>query len=457
MKIPPPLILSCLLAAAVLFPSVCQGEPDELNLLEKQFDEALTELRTSIKHELGKLRRESGNGSPNYTTVREQIIKKQQTIEGDMQAQYQSLLQNLSKKYAAEGNTSARSAVETKLAAIRVAKIQGLFTPPIQTPATNNRVAPQGEAVTQTVPPTSAPAPKYWPNSTSVFTDFRIETIREDYEKEIYVYATPHFQFKSDAKLNPTVIRQFSEIFEATYNALEQLPLGLDLKPKEKGRFKTQLFSSFRRYFLAGGPPGSAGAYSPNLDLIIVPLESLGVKRSGKKFVKTDAKDQDNGTLIHEITHQVMRKWLGTLPIWYTEGIADYMAAAPYRNGIFSFGSPSRAVRDQLKSRYGIWGSFAMPKPANMFSISRKRWSQELTSGRGTANYASAGMLATYFHHKDGNGDASGIRAYIQAIGTGTHEPAARQEHLLRGRSEKQFQEDFSKFWKRQSLRLSYR
>lgn len=49
-------------------------------------------------------------------------------------------------------------------------------------------------------------------------------------------------------------------------------------------------------------------------------------------------------------------------------------------------------------------------------------------------NYASATILAYYFYHVDGKGDAANIIAWLRAIESGTSQEEATAKHLIRGR-----------------------
>ncbi|MEZ0387387.1 MAG: hypothetical protein ACAI34_09995, partial [Verrucomicrobium sp.] len=109
-----------------------------------------------------------------------------------------------------------------------------------------------------------------------------------------------------------------------------KLPLGIEPTPEKlKTIFTARLFTEKSAYNAAGGITGSAGIYMSGKKSILVPLSSLGVKMVGSR-VSLDYADQDQHTLIHEITHQMMNQWLGKLPTWLIEGSAEFVAWADY-------------------------------------------------------------------------------------------------------------------------------
>ncbi|HRQ88220.1 MAG TPA: hypothetical protein PLA50_05445, partial [Bacteroidia bacterium] len=121
-----------------------------------------------------------------------------------------------------------------------------------------------------------------WPGTVSVAIDQPIETIKEDAALGEYIYASPHYEFICDVKLNTSVVKRFALLFEATNQVCRELPLGM-VKPFRKERHKIHLFETREAYFAKGGPEGSAGVYIARGGEgdILVPLTSLGVKKVG--------------------------------------------------------------------------------------------------------------------------------------------------------------------------------
>lgn len=165
------------------------------------------------------------------------------------------------------------------------------------------------------------------------------------------VHATRNFRFECDVVLNAATVRDFSRMFEATYNVIRALPFGIQPDRPPQGKFKVRLFSDIDDYHRAGGPVGAAGVYILKSREILVPLESLGIGRSGQTYRKTS--EYEPSTLIHEITHAVTHHWLNFVPMWFTEGLADYVGAIPYREGTFYLDRHDHGIYQMVARNFG--------------------------------------------------------------------------------------------------------
>src|SRR5690606_2787053 len=176
-----------------------------------------------------------------------------------------------------------------------------------------------------------------WPRLVTVDVDQEIEVIKEDDATREYIYASPHYEFICDVKLNTSVVRRFSLLFEATNQVCRELPLGM-VKPFREERHKIHLFETREAYISKGGPPDSAGVYISRGGEgdILIPLTSLGVKKVGSNY-SVDY-DRENTTLSHEIAHQLTdyEYFAEGSRGWFTEGMAEYIANSGYRSGKFS-------------------------------------------------------------------------------------------------------------------------
>ncbi len=234
-----------------------------------------------------------------------------------------------------------------------------------------------------------------------------------------WVYATPNFRYLCDVPLAGSLINEYALAFEGTYFAIKKLPLQLDPHPPE-GQFVVRLFRHREDYLGAGGPEGSSGVYVIRSREILVPMDALGVRTVGRRAA-IDRREYSAGTLVHEITHQVMHDWLDVLPVWFVEGIAEYLAAVPFKDARFDFSRMDEGLLDYLESDYQLVRNRKGPTPLDMIvpedlmALTHQQWSAAL-AGRGSAtlNYRSALLLVYYLIHLDGKGDGSSIVAYLQ-------------------------------------------
>ena len=175
------------------------------------------------------------------------------------------------------------------------------------------------------------------------------------FAKDGKIHETLHFRFECDEPLSAAVVKDFSRLFEATYLAVQSLPIGLAPAVPKNGKFVVRLFANQDDYLTAGGEKDAAGIYLTQERVILVPLASLGLTPGRKGFRKTT--DYDPTTLIHETTHAVTHQWIHILPMWFNEGMAEYIAAVPYRDGTLNFGGLQGGLRQQIVNRFGKDGT----------------------------------------------------------------------------------------------------
>jgi hypothetical protein len=310
-------------------------------------------------------------------------------------------------------------------------------------------------AKTSTIPSeTPASPPATWPSEIRTsFSPADIVTVSET-KQDGYIYRSPHFEFRSPIRLPHRAVREFSLIFEATYDFADAMPIGLNPQPGGNGFYVTQLFDTTDEYYQAGGPPGSAGAFFPTTGKILVPLPSLGVKRSQNNIEVV--RGAAGNTLIHEVTHQVMMRWLPLIPVWIGEGFAEITSAQPYEAGRFVLSRMSRSVRESTGRGPGAGRSFEMVPLEKLMHISSQAWGAAVAEEEGLQNYRSASVLVYYFLHFDGRGKGEALIAYINARLKGTGATDAEEKYLLAGRSYGQLEEDVARAWREEGLKISY-
>jgi len=328
------------------------------------------------------------------------------------------------------------------------------------------RFSPADQEYAKTQASLAAPAAaKSWPRSVSLEEKPEVIIVKESPETKEFIYRSPHYEFQCDSKLGANVVREFGRLFEATWLLNNLLPL--DLKPapeKLRDIFLARLFTSKEDYMKEGAVVGSAGIYMSGKKALMVPLSSLGVKMVGNRVSLENGSDDDNATLIHEITHQMMNHWLGKLPTWLTEGSAEYVEMLEYNSsGKFSLISLSRQLKkyaEQMNGWEGGGKQFRMLDLQELMNIEGASWAAALgKDGNATQNYGSAGMLTYYFYHLDEAGDAAHIIAFYRALESAkTRDEAATvlNTHLLRERTYQQLAVDVNKACRKEGIDIIY-
>ncbi len=295
----------------------------------------------------------------------------------------------------------------------------------------------------------SKPEIAQWPRKLKP-DNYEITIVHEDNDAKTYIYRTPHFEFHSNVKLARKVVREFSQIFESTLLTVIELPLELNTQFLKDERFLTQIFETEGQYIAAGGIPNSAGVYFPISRKIMVPLRHLGVKKTSSAF--TIDKRQKINVLAHEITHQVTHKWLGKLPVWVSEGLAEYIEHVPYERGVFCF---DQYEIDEVFS----WGSLRLIQLEVLMNMNLSQWNQVLAKNSRAAlsNYQSAFVLFYYFCHfeLDEENNPRALYDYFRAVEAGKSDKRAA-DVLLNGRSYEELEEAVEKAYRRADIKLEF-
>ena len=114
-----------------------------------------------------------------------------------------------------------------------------------------------------------------WPLVVALKEPPAVTIVEQNRAARRYVYRSDHFEFTSAQRLNGEIVREFSRMFEVTYEAVAALPLNIQPEPP-RGYFKVSLYGSQATYQAAGGLPGSGGLFRGRTGEVMVPLSNLG-------------------------------------------------------------------------------------------------------------------------------------------------------------------------------------
>jgi hypothetical protein len=264
---------------------------------------------------------------------------------------------------------------------------------------------------------TSVPVEKRtWPEAVQVPTAEieKVALVRTG-EKE-FVYQSESFEFSSQAKLLPSLIKEVARTFEATKRLVEALPWGIECQPPGgMERYLSALYETRADYIAAGGPENSGGVYMTRDKTFRIPFESLGIRKLGESFTRDS--DFSNDTLIHEITHQLMHDYLPFLPQWAVEGTAELTQMMPYKSGTFRVVSHEKGLREYLGGRSKLT-SAKLPRFKELFRMTRTEWDRQSAAGASLLGeksrqhelYQQSALLVYYFNFLDGEGPEQGRR-----------------------------------------------
>ena len=255
---------------------------------------------------------------------------------------------------------------------------------------------------------------RVWPNLVQVPTSEieRLELVPSD--QPGFIYRSPSFEFSSEARLLPALIKEVARTFESTKRLVEALPWGIECRPPDgMDRDLAALYQNRASYVAAGGPENSGGVYMSGDKTFRIPFESLGIRRLGQSYTR-DA-DFSNDTLVHEITHQLMDDYLPFLPMWVVEGTAEFTEMMPYKSGTFRVGDHEKGLKEYLGGG-ARRVSVKLPRLDELFRMTRAEWhrqsaqSQPGEISRQRELYRQSALLVYYFNFLDGDPGKRGHR-----------------------------------------------
>lgn len=298
-----------------------------------------------------------------------------------------------------------------------------------------------------------------WPDTIEFVEDPQVEIVSEDKQSNHFVYESASFRFVCDVRLSKQVVKGFALMFESTFDYCRALPLAISGGIKTDGKFQILLFEKKQTYIDHGGPPSSAGVFKTSQHAVMVPLTSLGVKQVGNGYMLD--RDVDNRTLIHELTHQLtpLSYFAPGAGGWFSEGIAEYVAATPYRQGRFKVKSnfddlvayATAYGKNEASGGRALGKEISAPPLREYFMMSY----EDFTGASANFNYGLGLLITTYFLHLDGEGDAARMKLFLKALRDGKKGQEAINI-LLDGRSYEDMQDAISKAWRRKGIKIEF-
>ncbi len=314
-----------------------------------------------------------------------------------------------------------------------------------------------------------------WPAAAAA-ENIEVRALSEDSRTRSFTYEGAHFAMQSDVRLPLGVVRDLNAVFEATRAALMALPLGLHAGG-ERGKYPVLLFSTAEDYGRAGGGSASGGYFQGNTGRMLILLPNLGIHAAGER--RTYDYQKNLFVLKHEVTHQVLRHWGGALPVWFNEGLAEVVAAAPYGAGRYTFSATDTALAAYVQKwrRPGDVKPMIIVPPAQLMQFNDQTWEARVAGQTAYELYNSAALLIHFFLRHDGAGDGSGVAGFLNALHAELHrqrtdlprggfirtfgvprevQMKAAADFLIRGRSDEKLSADFAAFLKRLGLRYEF-
>ncbi len=297
-----------------------------------------------------------------------------------------------------------------------------------------------------------------WPREVRPKGNPACKVISEDREKSHYIYESPGYRFHCDSRITHDALSNFATVFEATRAYIDALPVSMMSGETVATRSRVLLFGELGAYYKSGGVPGSAGCFIPKNRLVLIPMDSLGLVKGGTGYSRDVGKE--NQILIHELVHQLTPTayYNHGARGWFSEGLAEYVAATPYNTGLFRPDIHGNAVKDYVTA-YGTDGKFGRNLGTNIKAPPLRDFMLQsyasFSGGSANGNYGLGLLLTHYFFHMEGNGNAFRITNFLKGLHEGASGEAAL-EPLHGGRSFGKLEEEISTAWAKKGINISF-
>lgn len=298
-----------------------------------------------------------------------------------------------------------------------------------------------------------------WPMQIRIAGPVTCKVVKEDPKTGVYIYQSPSYRFICDARITEDALRNFSVMFEATRKYVRALPLSMGgAAGPEEHRRDIVLFSTMQGYAAAGGVPGSAGLYVHHNGLVLVPMESLGLKLVGTGFSIDQGVTHD--TLIHELTHQLTPRvyFASGAQGWFSEGIAEYVGITPYSWGYFQPDVHGNIVKARVTGHgidneggYALGSKITVPPLKSFFLMP-----YDVFAGKNARlNYGFSLLLVNFFFHMDDGGKARRISDFLLGLHAGKQGEEALKP-LLAGGNYQKLEQEISAAWAKMGIEIQF-
>ncbi|MEM8955658.1 MAG: hypothetical protein AAGD22_16005 [Verrucomicrobiota bacterium] len=303
-----------------------------------------------------------------------------------------------------------------------------------------------------------------WPTTISAADNGSILLQDHNPHTHRWRYRSKHFELISNIELPENTARDIATVFEATLAVLQQAPIGIAVTPPENP-YRVELYDTQKSYQDAGGTKGSGGQYLPQRNVMLLALDNLGIENQADQL----RLDHENNSFIlkHEVTHQILNDHAANIPVWLSEGLAEYIAAAPYRDGTYHF----HRMTENLLNYVNKWRFREDPRKIPivplevLMEMSFPQWRMAVAGNKPYINYNSAALLAHFFLSDHAPGTPSPVARYLSAIqDIRETDPRFRRrksldlqsQMLLQGRSYQELQAEIAEKWLEKNVELIF-
>jgi hypothetical protein len=287
-----------------------------------------------------------------------------------------------------------------------------------------------------------------------------------------FAYRTNSYLILCREELGAGRVNEIATTAESVHEALSLFPLALlptgvegdDRRPARRTPI-VRILATQKNYIASGGMPGTVGFFDGHTGEVLVSLEKLVEPKGPRSNL---APRQRYRLLVHELVHQAMGGRLGELPLWFTEGIAEYLAAVQFAPGRYKFENSSRAIIDHL---YTVWAhdrrkTITVPSLTTLTAIGHNSWAADNEKNKANAYAKYAGsMLFVHFQLELASRGRGGLAEFLSTKPKRVPIPGERRRAriipvdptpLWNGHHPTTLQSKMTSYWKSKGLDLRF-
>lgn len=250
-----------------------------------------------------------------------------------------------------------------------------------------------------------------WPRKVTPSSDLPKYSLSED---QPFSYQTSSYQIDSFKDLDASVLIDFIRCAEAVPAALKALPLPL-FHPSKDAKGSIQLFANEALYLEAGGAKNTAGYYDGKEARVLIQWNHFQ-RSTGENTLKPDPAFD---LVIHELTHLGMHRLMWKAEPWFTEGVAEYLAAAHTGKGHFDFTRIDQAIRARVeRHHHPDLQKVPLLKISSLLKLTSKDWLERtatLDPWKTLEAYNTSLLLIHYAFH-GGMERRNQVRQYLETL-----------------------------------------
>lgn len=269
-----------------------------------------------------------------------------------------------------------------------------------------------------------------------------------------FTYFSASYKIVSFKNHGAEELTDFIRCAEAVPLALKSLPLPLYDPPKD-AKGVIQIVPNEELYQQVGGAKNTAGFYDGRKEKVIIHWAHFKKNTTATTLLQEPAFD----LVIHELTHLAMHGLMWKAEPWFTEGVAEYLAAAHTGKGNFDFTKIDQALRARVEShREPNLIKTPVLGIETLLKLSSKDWLQRtatLTPWQTLEAYNASLLLVHYAFH-GGSERRLIVKKHLETLKelSGRREPFPR---LFAQTEAAKIEQAIQSYWKTRGLRLEFR